>query len=55
MQQTVILTQYSFSPISVQLIAGSRSHVTSSGQWALRGTDMFRFQAKAEKNQCLIL
>ena len=53
MQQTVILTQYSFSPISVQLIAGSRSHVTSSGQWALRGTDMFRFQAKAEKKPVL--
>ena len=51
----VILPQCSFSPISVQLIAGSWSHVTSSGQWALRGTDMFCFQAKEEKNQCLIL
>ena len=49
MQQTVILTQYSFSPISIQLIAGSWCYVTSSGQWALRGTDMCCFQAKAEK------
>jgi hypothetical protein len=49
----VILTQYSFPPISVQLIAGSWSHVTSSGQWALRGTDMFCFQAKEEKKPVL--
>lgn len=52
---TILIFCHTLSPTSAQLIASSWSHVTRSGQWALRGTDVSHFQVKAEKSQCLIL
>lgn len=51
---TILIFSHILSPTSAQLIS-SWSHVTRSGQWALRGTDVCHFQVKAEKSQCLIL
>lgn len=44
-----------FLPYSAELVVVSWGHVTSSGQWVVRETDVCHFQAEGEKSYCTIL
>lgn len=50
-----VCTILRFCPYPARLVAGHWSHVTGSGQWAVRGTDVYHFQPEAEKSQCMSL